>query len=242
MVEDPDGSAPGAPVTTPYVTNSVNQYTTVDALAAPAYDANGNLTQFQPRTGDPVWTYTYDAQNRLTSGSSTNGDSFAFAYDARNRCVSRTINGTTTRNYFDDWSAIEERTPADTVQARYIHGAMLDEILLRTTPAGNTYYHHDQIGSTTVLSDATGALVEQTTYDAYGAPTFRDATGTPVAASPTSNAYLFTGREWLHTLRLNDHRNRYYQPDVGRWLSRDPIEEEGGGSICTGMCGMIPLF
>ena len=41
MTEDPDGSGPLPPVTTPYVANNLNQYTTMDSLAAPAYDANG---------------------------------------------------------------------------------------------------------------------------------------------------------------------------------------------------------
>jgi len=123
---------------------------------------------------------------------------------------------------------IEERTTADTVQARYLHGAMLDEILVRSTFFGNTYYHHDQIGSTTALTDASGALVEQTTYDAYGTPAFLDGSGITVSASPTGNAYLYTGREWLPIPRLADHRNRYYQPDIGRWLTSDPIEENGG--------------
>jgi RHS repeat-associated protein len=39
---------------------------------------------------------------------------------------------------------------------------------------------------------------------------------------------LFTGREWFPELGLQDNRHRYYHPGVGRWLSRDPIEEEGG--------------
>ncbi len=233
MIEDTDGTGPSEPVTTPYTANDLNQYTAIDSLATPVHDTNGNLSQHQPRLSDAVWTYTYDAQNRLTGGTSTGGDAFTFAYDPRNRCVSRTITlnaqlPTTTLLFYDNWSLIEERTPADTVLARNIHGGGMDELLARTTPASTVYYQHDALGSTTALTDSAGTVVERVTYDVYGLPSFTDATGTPIAASAQDNRFLFTGREWFPDLRLQDNRHRYYSPDTGRWLSRDPIGEEGG--------------
>jgi RHS repeat-associated protein len=36
---------------------------------------------------------------------------------------------------------------------------------------------------------------------------------------------LFQGREWLAEVRLNDHRFRYYSPELQRWLSRDRLFE-----------------
>ena len=156
---------------------------------------------------------------------------FSFAYDARNRCVARTINGTTTLNLYDGWNLIEERTATDTQLARYLHGAGTDELLARVTPAGTTYYHHDGLGSVTHLTDSAGAPVESYTYDIYGHPTIKDATGTVLTASAVGNRFLFTGREWLAELGLQDNRNRYYQPEIGRWLSRDPIGEEGGVNL-----------
>jgi len=41
-------------------------------------------------------------------------------------------------------------------------------------------------------------------------------------------AFTYTGREWDAEAELSYHRARYYSPNVGRWLSRDPVGEKGG--------------
>ena len=65
-----------------YATNNLNQYIAVGD-DTPTYDLNGNLKS------QGIWTYTYDAENRLiTASDGTAG--YAFTYDARNRCVRRT--------------------------------------------------------------------------------------------------------------------------------------------------------
>jgi RHS repeat-associated protein len=221
VVEDADGS--GSAMTTPYTTNALNQYTAIDGFVPPLYDSNGNLTRVQTSATTPIWTYAYDAQNRLVSGSATDGTTFTFAYDAKNRCIARTINGTTTLYIFDDWNLTDERNAADTQQAKYIHGPAIDEMLVRTTPTGTAYYHQDGLGSTTALTNATGALLESYRYDVFGAPTFLDATGTAAPSSPISNRFLFTGGEYLPELALHDYRNRIYSLTLGRFIQIDPI-------------------
>ena len=211
---------------TPYTANALNQYTAIDSLAAPAYDANGNLTTLQTATNAPVWTYSYDAQNRLIGGTSTAGSTFSFAYDARNRCVARTFNGTATCHLYDGWNLIEDRTAADTSLAEYYHGATVDEIIATVKPAGPFFHHHDGLGSVTALSDNTGAITERSTYDIYGTPAFKDATGATIPDSLAGNRLLFTGRELLAgggDTTLYDYRNRAYSAVVGRFAQTDPI-------------------
>jgi RHS repeat-associated protein len=221
VVEDPDGR--GSAMTTPYTANALNQYTAIDGFVPPLYDSNGNLTRVQTSATAPIWTYAYDAQNRLVSGSATDGTTFTFAYDAKNRCIARSINATTTLYLFDDWNLIDERNSTDTQLAKCIHGPAIDEMLVRTTPTGTAYYHQDGLGSTTALTNATGTLLESYRYDVFGAPTFLDATGTAVPSSPTSNRFQYTGREYLPELALHDYRNRVYQAELGRFLQTDPI-------------------
>jgi RHS repeat-associated protein len=216
---------------TPYSVNLLNQYTAIDGVAMPTYNVNGGVTRLQTKLSQPVWNYTYDAQNRLTGGTSSNGDGFTFAYDARNRCVARTINGATWLNVWDGWKLLSELDSSGAEQARYIFGPGFDEALCRISSAGASYYHHDKLGSTVALTDINGGLIERTAYDAYGTPAFFDASGSVVAASPSGNRLLFTGREWFASLSLNDHRNRYYAPEIGRWLNRDLIGERGGFNL-----------
>jgi RHS repeat-associated protein len=215
-------------VVTPYTSNNVNQYTAIDSLVPPQYDSNGNVTAMQTKLGEPIWSFSYDAQNRLISGSNTAGTTFAFAYDAKNRCVARTINGTTTAYVFDDWNLIEERSATGALTAKYIHGAAIDELLVRTTAGGSVYYHHDGLGSTTALTNSTGAVVESCRYDIFGESEIRDATGTLLPGSATGNRFQFTGREHLPEIGLHDYRNRIYSTTLGRFLQIDPIRFDAG--------------
>ena len=216
---------------TPYTANSLNQYMAIDAFAAPACDGNGNLTTLQSAVGAPVWTYNYDAQNRLTGGVSTSGDTFTFAYDPRNRCVVRTVGGTATCYLYDDWNVIEDRSAADLQVAQYYQGAAVDEVIAAVNPNGTFFHHHDGLGSVTAVTDATGAIAERVRYDVFGAPSFADSANQPAASSPTGNRFLFTGRELLPAgdgSTIYDYRNRDYFPLIGRFAQPDPLGFDSG--------------
>lgn len=207
-----------------YSANSLNQYTSLGG-SAPTYDINGNTLTLPNRA------FAYDGQSRMKS--TTVGipglagyHAASFVYDARNRQVSRTVDGITTYFIWDGWSLLAEYriiggTPAQT--ARYVHGPRLDEILVQARGVAPTpvYLHEDALGSTYLLTNASGAMVERYAYTAFGEVTAFNASGASVA-TPTTR-FLYTGREWIAELGLNDHRNRFYLPSIGRWLSKDPI-------------------
>lgn len=66
-----------------YTANNLNQYTKIDDFA-PEYDADGNQTLIQTSTG--IWMLVYDAENRLTSGSTIDGTlKLTFSYDYAGR-------------------------------------------------------------------------------------------------------------------------------------------------------------
>jgi RHS repeat-associated protein len=201
--------------TSSYQSNSLNQYTAAGDLT-PGYDGNGNLNS------QDGWSYLYDAQNRIISASA-NGINATFAYDSRNRCVSRAINGTVTFFYYDGWNLIEEQDSSSALIARYVNGAVVDQVIARVAGSSTYYYHQDALGSTTSLTDASGNVIERYTYDVFGAPIFRDGNNNPVSNSASGNRFLFTGREYIQQSALYDYRNRVYSPGMGRFLQTDPI-------------------
>jgi RHS repeat-associated protein len=79
------------------------------------------------------------------------------------------------------------------------------------------YYQQDHLGSTTALTDALGNVVERESYDAFGNTT-----------ASASSRYGYTGRELDPDTGLMYHRARWYDPQVGRFLSEDPISFGGG--------------
>jgi len=208
QVIDPTG-------TTSYSPNNLNQYATVGSTTY-QYDPNGNLTN------DGTWTHTYDSENRLVSSSAV-GSSGTYTYDAFGRRISKTVNGQTTKFTWDGDQLLEELDGAGNQTAEYVYGPGIDEPLRMERGTTKTYYHPDGLGSVSQLTDKTGKVVEQYTYDAYGKPTITDATGTPLTQSAYGNRYLFTGREYDQETGLYFYRARYYNPSIGRFLSRDPL-------------------
>ena len=99
----------------------------------------------------------------------------------------------------------------------YITGP--DGLPLEQITAGGTvrWFHHDQLGSTTSLTNAAGATVQSYTYDAYGQLT---------SATPTvENPFRYAGQYTDDQTGLQYLRARYYDPATGQFLSRDPLED-----------------
>lgn len=197
-------------VATSYTANNLNQYTSV-GIDHPTYDPNGNLTS------QANGNYSYDAQNRLVSASSSTS-AINFSYDARNRCVSRSVNGVTTYSYYDGWNLIEEHSSSDALLARYVHGANVDELLARIMPPATTYYHYDALGSAVALTDANSNLLEKYTYDIYGAPTIKNSANVTVATSTVGNRFLFAGREYIQEIGLYD-LSHVKMPNLNKYLT-----------------------
>ncbi len=190
-----------------YTPNNLNQYTNVGGTSY-LYDNNGNLTS------DGSKTYTYDEQNRLLS--MVNGlSSASYTYDALNRRVAKTVAGATTYFIYDGDEVIADYDGTGALNAEYINGDTIDEVLAMERGGNTYYYHQDGLGSVTELTDATGALAENYTYDPYGNPS--------VINSTISNRYRFTGREFDEENGIYHYRARAYDSLVGRFLQRDPI-------------------
>ena len=168
-----------------------------------------------------------------------------FTYDARNRCVLRKyyskgsqgqwiLNQDDSRaiTYDAAWNLLSERKLNGQQVAEYIFGSRTDEILSAQLGSRAYYPLVDGLGSTLALTDKNGKVAERYRTTAYGAPTVLKANYQPqTTASATGYRFIFTGREWLSSVQLNDHRNRYYSPEQGRWLSTDPINFWGGRNL-----------
>jgi RHS repeat-associated protein len=207
--------------------NAVNQYPAINGQSV-GYDANGNLTSLQGSADvSSATSMSYDSQNRLLSASDGTHN-VTSTYDTRNRVTSRTTDGVTTLFLWDGWNLIEERDLTGAQIRRYVHGAAVDEILIMVDAGGAKYYLHDALGSTTALTDNTGALLESYQYDVFGKVSFFDSTGSAQSASSADNRFLYSGREWIAQAHLYDYRNRVYSPVIGRFMQIDPIRFNAG--------------
>ena len=91
------------------------------------------------------------------------------------------------------------------------------------------YYVTDHLGSVLAVVDANGNVVERYEYDAWGKVlSVTDADGNMLSRSAIGNRILWQGREYSWTTGLYYFRNRWYDAQTGRWISKDPIGIQGG--------------
>jgi RHS repeat-associated protein len=234
-----------------YTPDSTNAYTAVSGQVWND-DLSGNVLT------DGLRSYGWDVHNRLISVTTGGQEVGRYTYDALGRRISRraTLQGQTTRHryVYDGWNVVAEFTSpatgpeAPTLARRYVWGNDLSGsrqgaggvggLLLiedRTTSPLRTYYpHHDANGNITTLTtqSANGTLIPAATYlyDPWG--NLRSATGPYAAQNPIRFSSKFTDDE----SGLVYYGYRYYKPEQGWWLSRDPIWERGGVNVMAMRC------
>jgi RHS repeat-associated protein len=87
------------------------------------------------------------------------------------------------------------------------------------------------MGSVTAILDEDGNVIERRSYDAFGEMTCMAPDGTPVAASPTGVDVGFQGQIRDDVTGLYQMGYRWYNPVLGRWISRDPIGMAAGQNL-----------
>jgi RHS repeat-associated protein len=204
---------PQATATTAY--NAANHQTMFGDKTL-AYDDNGNLQTIIDSSG--TTTYTWNARNQLTRISGP-GVSATFVYDGLGRREKKTINSNLTEFLYDGLNPVQETSGA-TVLANVLPGLGIDEFLTRTdVVAGVTSsFLTDALGSPVAVTDNAGAVQTEYTYEPFGRTT---ATGVS-----NSSSYQYTGRENDGT-GLYYYRERFYHPELRRFMSEDPIGFQG---------------
>ena len=95
--------------------------------------------------------------------------------------------------------------------------------------AGQTsmaYYHHDQLGTPLQATDKAGNIVWAASFDAFGRASITTPQATADKPTITSNLRLPGQYEDLET-GLHYNFRRYYDPEIGRYVTADPIGLEG---------------
>jgi RHS repeat-associated protein len=90
------------------------------------------------------------------------------------------------------------------------------------------YVVADAMGNATAILDDEGNVLERRSYDVFGVMTCMTPDGTSVSESPTDVNVGFQGQIRDEDTGLYQMGYRWYNPALGRWLSRDPIGLKGG--------------
>ncbi|MEW6429715.1 MAG: RHS repeat-associated core domain-containing protein [Thermodesulfobacteriota bacterium] len=222
---------PGAPVIAPASLAMTYNYQRNRLLTAGStgftYDDEGQLT------GNGAATHTFDFEHRLTGISGV--INAQFRYDGAGNRLEATRNGVVTRYIYDlNGNLIAEMNDTGIITRYYIHGAGL---LAMVTPSGALYcYHFDATGHTVALTDGNRQTVNAYAYTPFGtlagesesvAQPFKYAGKFGVMSEPNGYYYM---------------RARYYDPQVGRFISEDPLGFDGGDLNLYAYVGNNPVM
>jgi RHS repeat-associated protein len=97
------------------------------------------------------------------------------------------------------------------------------------------YYHHDHLGSTTLITNKSGEVVQRVEYLPTG-ETFIEQQDTSWV-SP----YKFNGKELDEETGLYYYGARYYDPRLSLWLGTDPMQEDCKGKTTYNYCDNNPV-
>ena len=192
---------------------------TAAGTAAATYDASGNLTS------DGVRTLTWDALGRLVKVEQNGTVTATYGYDSQNRRIRKTVGGRTVYYHYDLDNQLIAETLADGTTLReyvYLDGEPLALRAYETNP-GLYYYLNDHLATPQQLVKPDGTVVWKAAYLPYGQAQVRTATVT--------NNLRFPGQYFDAETGLHYNWHRFYDPDIGRYLSADPIGLAGGMNL-----------
>jgi RHS repeat-associated protein len=242
--DDDDANAAGASITASTGTN----------WADPEYDPAGNMERGPlPSSPGTKRHYVYDAWNRLVSIDDDDLENpttlTAYEYDGLGRRIRQLIGpggvDHILHSYYNaEWQELEVRKEVsgtedpDPLEQLVWHPYYIDALAVRwydadTNPASVTeqYAIHDANYNVTALVGTTGTVLERYEYDPYGKLTVLTSTFTADGdnKSDSLNGYTYTGRKLDVTAATATtghyyYRHRVYDPGLGRFVQRDPME------------------
>jgi RHS repeat-associated protein len=181
------------------------------------YDANGNMTQ-KLVDGAVVMTFVYNAENRLVQVQDGIGTTIAdYYYDPFGRRLWKEVSGVRTYFLYADEGLVAEYDESGNELRSYGYAPnsywTTDPVFLKDT--GTYYFYHtDHLGAPVKLVQSNGAVVWSATYDAFGQAS--------IEVETVKNHLRFPGQYYDEETGLHYNWNRYYDPETGRYTSRDP--------------------
>lgn len=174
------------------------------------YDDNGNTLS----ASSPSVSYDWDAADRLVR-IMQGTDIIEFVYDGLSRRIAEKRNGVVTKRWlWDGMELVEERDPGGSAVTKrfFSQGEQINGV--------NYYFTIDHLGSVREMTDGNGVVQARYDYDPYGRRTR--------VLGKVDADFGFSGHYFHAASGLYLALYRVYDAKLGRWLNRDPLEEEGG--------------
>ncbi|QUM86395.1 RHS repeat-associated core domain-containing protein [Moritella sp. 28] len=207
--------------------NALNQIVSYNgATDAFRYDADGNLIKGL-LAGNISFTAMYDAENRLIQlDFSKNGkvirEAFAYTYDSTLARYQRYLAATKAFVRFG-LVELEQRDADNSTIAEFAWNLYqpggVGGLLSMKTANKRYYYQTNHLGHVLAVTKQDGSQIAEYEYNPYGEVFGSDFSQQPFGYSTKRSDF---------TSGLVYFGYRFYMPNMGRWLNRDPLQEQGG--------------
>jgi len=185
-----------------------------------------NVGRIKTRTLNPdepsaeTTTYSWDHRGYLIKLSKP-GLNIDYTYNALGARTTKTVNGTLTKfvtaPVFGMNHVLMEADVNNNITRRYVYGGH-QQLIQEPTPGNknNDHFllHGGSVGNITHAMNRTGDVVNQYDYDAFGSRT--------VVEGDDSTSFAYTGEQYDSETGLLYLRARYYDPEIGRFITVDP--------------------
>jgi len=176
------------------------------------YDLNGNLIQI-----GNTHTFKYDAFDRLVEVTK-NEEKIAYQYDPFHRRIKKTSSSQEQLFLYQGDNEIGSCTPSGKITELRVLGLGKGAEIGATVAFefDNELYVpiHDAFGNVTHILNARGEVIEQINYSA-----FKEESSTGIQKTP----WRFSSKRCDPETGFIYFGRRYYMPELGRWLTQDPI-------------------
>lgn len=206
-----------------YNANEMNQYTSYGS-ASRTYDDNGNLISQVDESGETA--YEYDYMDRLARVTEPDGTVTEYSYDAFGCRSAVAVDGEVTE-YLNtpggDGCALASYRDGQ-IESLYVQGNGLAGRLI-SNPDDDDFklyaYAYNHLGSTTEITDESGAVVNRYTYDQEGKVLS--------SAEGIENPFTYAGQYGIADdgNGLYYDRARYISSDTMSFITPDPIGQSG---------------
>ncbi len=200
------------------------------------YQHNANGERVAKVSGAQTTVYRYERMGGLVGVTLPDGRQIDYLLDAQDRRTARKVNGTMVQAflYLDSLRPAAELDGSGAVVSEFVYASdrMVPDYLVKN---GATYrIITDHLGSPRLVLDVTtGQVVQQMDHDEFGRVI--------LDTNPGFQPFGFAGGLYDRDTGLIHFGAREYDPETGRWLTKDPIRFAGGDANLFAYCGNDPV-
>ncbi|NLY75935.1 MAG: hypothetical protein GX075_11645 [Firmicutes bacterium] len=193
------------------------------------YEISGDTVTFTKTSGEDVeyWEYQYDLLNRLIKVTKNGKIISEYAYDPEGFRVVKKAKGEITHYVFQGTEPIFEKniTTGKVKSFVYALGKHLARVdgKIGDSNAKKYWYVTDHLGSVRAVTDKDGKKVWSADYLAFGKQYTKD--------GDFEELHSFTGKEYDPDTGLHYYNARWYDADLGRFISEDPVGDPNNPNL-----------